>query len=120
MDIVTLPVGPRGRPASASARHTRQPNPADEAPRAHSAGPASQSAAGFERVVQGELLERQAARYQSTRAFLAERSMERAQPADRQPASGSQARPAILSYLSHSRTSSVAELPQGGSVDLLV
>lgn len=120
MDIVTLPVGPRGRPANASTRSAQQPQVADAVERAPKAGSAPPSTGTFERVVQGELLERHAARYQSTRAFLVERSMEHSQPADRQAASDGQARPAIRSYLQHTRPQSVAELTQGRSVDLLV
>jgi len=74
----------------------------------------------FERVVQGELLQREGMHYQSTRAFLIERSMERAQPAERQPASLYHSRPAIARYLNHSRPESVPDPTRGRSVNLVV
>lgn len=120
MDILALPVRPLGRPASSSAKPTQQPLAVEAAAWVQGSGSAARAPGAFERVVQGELLDRQATPYQSTRAFLTERSMERAQPAGRQSESPHQSRPAIASYLHHSRPESVPDLTQGRSVDLLV
>ena len=122
MDIVRLPVTPRGRPASASATQTRQPQPHTAAAvgRVEALGARQRPAGVPEAVLQGELLEQPRPLFQSTRAFLTERSLDRAQPAERQPASPDRSRPAINRYLNHSRPESVTELIQGRSVDLLV
>lgn len=120
MEIVRLPVAPLARPANPSTRQAQQPPFVAPAARAERPGPGPGAAGGFERVVQGELLEREGPRYQSTRAFLVERSMERAQPAERQPATLHQTRPAIARYLNHSRPESVPEMVQGRSLNLFV
>ncbi len=120
MDIVSLPVTPLARPAKSSARHAQQPHAVEGAGRPDLSGSRPRAAGRCERVVQGELLERQRAQYQSTQAFLVERSLERAQSADRQPASLYQTRPAIARYLNHSRLESVPELTRGRSVNLVV
>ena len=120
MDIVRLPLAPLARPANSSARHAQQPQAVEASGRVQASGSRARGAGAYERVVQGELLEREGTRYQSTRAFLTERSVERAHPAERQPASLYQARPAIARYLNHSRPESVPELTRGRSVNLVV
>ena len=120
MDIVRLPTTPAPRAAGSSAGQVQRPDVVERPGRVESAGDRARGVGAFERVVQGELLERPAAHYQSTRAFLHERSMEGAQPAERQPATLSQTRPAIARYLNHSRPESVPELTRGRSVDLVV
>jgi len=120
MEIVRLPLAPPGRAAHSSARPVQQPTVVAAAARAERAGSGPDAAGGVERVVQGELLEREAVRYQSTRAFLTERSMDHAKPADREPASLHQTRPAIARYLYHSRPESGPEPTQGRSLNLFV
>ena len=120
MDIVRLPTTPAPRAAGSSARQVQRPDAVERPGRVESAGDRARGFGAFERVVQGELLERPVAYYQSTRAFILERSMEGAQPAERQPATLSQTRPAIARYLNHSRPESVPELTRGRSVDLVV
>ncbi len=120
MDIVRLPVAPRGRPAAALAKQTQQPPPHAAAGRVEVLAPRQRPAGASERVVQGELLDKPGTLFQSTRAFLTERSLDRAQPSERQPASPDGSRPAINRYLNHSRPESLTELTQGRSVDLMV
>lgn len=121
MDIVRLPVAAPPRPASSSSRHVQQPHAVEGGGRTGVSDARARAPGAFERIVQGELLEREGAtRYQSTRAFLIERSVERAQPAEQQPASLYQTRPAIARYLNHSRPESVPELTRGRSVNLIV
>ena len=120
MDIVGLPLVPPLRAAGSSTRQAQQPHAVERIGRVESPGARARVAGTFERVVQGELLERERAQYQSTRAFLIERSMEGAQPAERQSASPYQTRPAIARYLNHSQPESVPELTRGRSVNLVV
>jgi len=120
MDLVRLPPTPVPRSAGGSAKHVQQPDAVESTGRAQPAATRTRAAGSFERVVQGELLEREAVNYQSTRAFILERSMEGAQPAERQPATLYQTRPAIARYLNHARPESVPELTRGRSVDLVV
>jgi hypothetical protein len=120
MDIVKLPVASLARPATSSARHAHQPHRVEGAGRAEASASRPRATGASERVVQGELLARERTPYQSTRAFLIGRSMERAQPAERQPTSLYQSRPAIVSYLHHSQPESLPELSRGCSVNLFV
>jgi len=120
MDIVRLPVAPP-RPAGSSARQVQQPHAVQGCGRPGVSGARAHAPGAPERIVQGELLEREGTtRYQSTRAFIVERSVEGAQPAERQPVTLYQTRPAIACYLNHSRSESVPELTRGRSVDLVV
>jgi hypothetical protein len=74
----------------------------------------------FQRVVQGELLHREHALYQSTRAFIDERKLDRAQPVGRQAESVKQARTAISQYLNNTGPEAGAEISQGSSVNFFV
>ena len=121
MDISGLPVTPLPRPATASARRASQPAAAVE--RLEAVGPSNPRPArraSFERVVQGELLQRARTSYQSTRAFLDERTLDRARPAERQAESLGQSRTAISRYLDNIRPEAVGELSQGRVVNFFV
>ena len=120
MDISRTPVTPLLRPASAPVRTTPQPASAEATGRVESPNP-RQAGGGFSgRVVQGELLHREHASYQSTRAFIDERSLDQAQPAGLQADSFTQARAAISSYLSNTRHDTGSEIGQGGAVNFFV
>jgi len=121
MDISRTPVTPLLRPASAPVRTTPQPASAEATGRVESPNP-RQAGGGFSgRVVQGELLHREHASYQSTRAFIDERSLDQAQPAGLQAESFTQARTAISSYLSNTRHDTTgSEIGQGGAVNFFV
>ena len=120
MDISRLPLVPLARPATSSFRSTQQAA-APEAVRP--VGASSQQAGAresFERVVQGELLHRERASYQSTRAFIQERTMDQTQPAGHQAGSFKQSRSAISHYLSHTRPETFSELTRGKAVNFFV
>ncbi len=119
MDITRLPVTPLGHPASASAKNTRQPVTVDAVARPAGAGAHGRSREPLERVVQGELLHRQRASYQSTRSFIDERSLDRALPAG-QEASPQQSRLALTRYLGNLGTGPVSEPSRGRSVNFFV
>ena len=119
MDISRIPATPLLRPASAPVRTTRQPA-SDEAGRVESLNP-RRAGGGFSGpVVQGELLHREHASYQSTRAFIDERSLDQAQPAGLQAESFTQARAAISRYLNNTRPEAGSEIGQGGAVNFFV
>jgi hypothetical protein len=119
MDISRIPATPLLRPASAPVRTTRQPA-SDEAGRVESLNP-RRAGGGFSGpVVQGELLHREHAPYQSTRAFIDERSLDQAQPAGLQAESFTQARAAISRYLSNTRPEAGSEIGQGSAVNFFV
>ena len=93
MDISRLPVTPLLRPASAAIRTSRQSASVEAVERLESQNARQAGRGPFERVVQGELLQRtHAAAYQSTRAFIDERSLDQAQPAGWRDGSLKQAR----------------------------
>ena len=117
MDISRLPVTPALGPASAPTPTNRRPAPAQAGQRPAD-GLAPQSGRGsVERVVQGELLQRESATYQSTRAFIDERNLQRAQPAGWQSGSLSRTRTAISSYLNNTGPEVAAGFSQGRSVN---
>jgi hypothetical protein len=118
MDITRLPVSPLSRPASASQTGVRQPASVDEAARADAARPHTREPRG--RIVEGELLRRQPAFYQSTRSFIDERNLDQARPAEQPVASPRQTRLAVSRYISNVRPEPVAELTQGRSVNFFV
>ena len=119
MDISRIPATPLLRPASAPVRTTRQPA-SDEAGRVESLNP-RRAGGGFSGpVVQGELLHREHASYQSTRAFIDERSLDQAQPAGLQAESFTQARAAISRYLNNTRPEAGSETGHGGTVNFFV
>jgi hypothetical protein len=120
MDISRLPVTPLLRPASAPVKTTRQPASVEELEPLETSNPRQAGRGSFARVVQGELLHREHTSYQSTRAFIDERSLDQAQPAGRQVESFNQARAAISRYLNNTRPEAAAELSQGRSVNFFV
>lgn len=73
-----------------------------------------------ERIVQGELLQRERSSYQSTRSFINERSADQTQPSERRPGGGYQSRSAVSLYLHNTRPEAAADLTQGQSVNLFV
>ena len=120
MDISRIPATPLLRPASAPVRTTPQPASDEAAGRVESLNP-RQAGGGFSgRVVQGELLHREHASYQSTRAFIDERSLDQAQPAGLQAESFTQARAAISRYLNNTRPEAGSEIGQGSAVNFFV
>ena len=120
MDISRLPVTSIGRPAN--------PNSMPQAAsRAIEAVESVRPAAGnrrtedvFERVVQGELLERERSSYQSTRSFINERSADQAQPGERQTGGSYQSRSAVSLYLNNTRPEAITDLTQGQAVNFFV
>jgi hypothetical protein len=120
MDISGLAVTPLPRPATASASSASQPATVERLARAGPSNPRPARHASFERVVQGELLHRARTPYQSTHAFLDERTLDRAQPAERQAESLTQSRTAISRYLDNTRPEAVSELSQGRAVNFFV
>jgi hypothetical protein len=120
MDISRLPVAPVLQPASAPVRTTRQPASAEVVERAEYLNPRQAGRGSSERVVQGELLHREPTSYQSTRAFIDERSLDQAQLAGLQAESFKQAHAAISRYLSNTRPAAGAEIGQGRAVNFFV
>ena len=117
MDITRLPVTPLARPTSAPQQGTRQPASVEAVARADAQPRVRESR---ERVVQGELLQRQRASYQSTRSFINERNLDQARPAGEPAASPQQSRLALNRYASNVRPEPVSELTQGRSVNFFV
>ena len=100
MELSRLPVAPLGRPVSNPQRSVRQQavTPGAGPVRA----PAAREAAAAP-VVQGELLARPRSLFQSTSAFLAERSLARARPTEQPHHPPPVSRAAIGSYLGNDR-----------------
>lgn len=121
MDISRLPAAPLLRPASATYTAAAPPHASAEGVGAvRSARPASRSGEGVERVVQGELLQRERTPYQSTRAFIDERRFEQASSGGQQSGAGRPSRAAISHYLNNTRSEAIADLAQGTSVNFFV
>ena len=120
MDISRLPVTPLLRPASAAIKTSRQPASAEAVERLQSRNARQASRESHARVVQGELLHRAQAAYQSTRAFIDERRLDQAQPAGWRDQSLSQARAAISRYVDNTRPEAAAESGRGRSVNFFV
>jgi hypothetical protein len=125
MDIVRLPVVPLARPAAAPPDKTATAVAAGVQPAAGPVAPAPRqrcTGEACEGVVQGELLERrERSFYQSTRAFLDERSLNHARPAEQAGrVNPQQSRSAIALYLNNARTESVSDLTQGSSINFFV
>jgi hypothetical protein len=120
MDISRLPVVPLAPPASASSKSSARVASAEgvESPRASRRG--APGGEGVECVVQGELLQRERTLYQSTRAYLSERSFENALSSDRDPDAARQGRSAIFHYLNNTRPEAIADLTQGQTVNYFV
>ena len=83
--------------------------------------PRQRTRESFERVVQGELLQKERTSYQSTRGFINERNAGQARPAagQREPGS-SQSHAAIFRYLNNTRPEAISDLTQGKSVNFFV
>jgi hypothetical protein len=120
MDISRLPVRPLAPPASTT--HNRSARVASVRAVESSAASRSGARAGdtVERVVQGELLQRERTYYQSTRAYLNERSFENARPSDCHARAGHPSGSAIFHYLNNTRPEAIADLTQGQSVNCFV
>lgn len=84
------------------------------------AGARPHGRASFERVVQGELLQRERTPYQSTRGFVAEHNMSRARFAGEPRNPGNPSRAAIHQYLNNTRPEAIAEQARGRSVNFFV
>lgn len=120
MDISRVPVAlaPQAAPV-----HNRTIRPSASVEAVESAGRTGQrprSRESFERVVQGELLQRERTPYQSTRGFVAEHNMGRARYANEQRDSGNSSRTAIHQYLNNTRPEAIAERARGKSVNFFV
>jgi len=82
--------------------------------------PRQRASEPFERVVQGELLQKERTPYQSTHGFISERNMDQARPAVGSRDTGNQSRAAIFQYLSNTRPEVTSDLTQGKSVNYFV
>jgi hypothetical protein len=120
MDISRLPVAPLVRPASAAYKSAPQAASVETVVAVESSRNTSRSSERFERVVQGELLQRERGSYQSTRAFIDERALDHAVPSERQASGGRQSRSAVSLYLNNTRPETAADLTQGRSVNFFV
>ncbi len=120
MDISRLPVTLALQPSPASIRSTRQPASVEVVEPVEKITARQRTRESFERVVQGELLQKARTPYQSTRGFVEERNMGQARPAAGQRDPGSQSRAAIFQYLNNMRPEAISELTQGKSVNFFV
>lgn len=119
MELTRLPATTWSRPTNNLTRTSTQPlSAAVEASKTTVSR--QRSRAPVERVVQGELLERDRYRYSTTRSFLHEHSLDQASPVERGAVSHFSNRGAISQYLNHVRPEPVAELTQGKAVDYFV
>jgi hypothetical protein len=73
-----------------------------------------------ERVVQGELLQRENTRYQSTRAFLDERAFDQSLTGQREVMTAPRSRAAISLYLNNAGREVAATSEQGRSINYFV
>ena len=121
MDISRVPATPLLRPASAAIKTGRQLASAEAVERLESPTSRQTGRESFERVVQGELLQRvPAAAYQSTHAFIDERRLDQARPAGWRDESLTQARAAISRYLNNAQPAAAADTSRGRSVNFSV
>ena len=118
MDISRLPLAPLARPATSTYSNARQAGSAGGAVPVEPSRPRPK--ASVERVVQGELLHKERTPYQSTRAYIDERTMDRTHPADHKDAVRVQSRSAISQYLNNTRPETVSELARGKAVNFYV
>ncbi len=121
MDITRLPLASYARPVTTPVNASLRATPGGAVESVSAAG----SEARFTserptRVVQGELLDRQRDTYQSTRAFVNERSVDQSRPADQPGVSALQSRSALFRYANNIRPESIADLTQGRSVNFFV
>ena len=120
MDVSRLSPVPLARAATSTFRGTQQVASSQAGQGVDGPDPRARTRETYEPVVQGELLHRERTAYQSTRAFIEERTMERAQPAGYRPESLNQSRSAISNYLSNTRPETLSEIAQGKSVNFFV
>lgn len=120
MDISKLPLAPPLRPAGPAFRGSPQATPVGVVEPVESSRDISRSGERFERVVQGELLQRERTLYQSTRAFINERTLDHAVPSEGRSNGGPQSRSAVSLYLNNTRAETIADLTQGRSVNFFV
>lgn len=119
MDITRLPVTTWSRPTNNLARTTTQPANVAVEP-SETTVSRQRSRAPVERVLQGELLERNRHPWSNTLSFLNERGRDQASPVEREAVSHYTNRGAISQYLNHAGPESVAELTQGKAVDYFI
>lgn len=117
MDVSRLLAAPLARPANTTYKNSARVTSAEGV---DSPAAPHRAARGVERVVQGELLQRERTFYQSTRAYLNERDFENPLPSERQAGIGRQGRTAIVHYLNNTRPEAIAELTQGQTVNYFV
>ena len=120
MDISRLPVTLPLQQSPASTRTTRQPASVEAVEPVEHIRPRQRTRESFERVVQGELLQKERTPYQSTRGFINERNVGQARPAAGQREPGSQSHAAIFQYLNNTRPEAISDLTQGKSVNFFV
>jgi hypothetical protein len=116
MEISRLPLTSAGRPASTTYTGTTRAAET-EAVAAVSSRPRARSSEQVERVVQGELLQRERTFYQSTRAFINERDFDQALSDSGRANVAPRSRAAISLYLNNARPEAVASLAQGQSIN---
>jgi hypothetical protein len=120
MDISRLPVTHLLQSSPASIKTNRQPASVEVVEPVEKIIPRHRTRESFERVVQGELLQKERTSYQSTRGFINERNVGQARPAVGQRDTGSQSRAAISQYLNNTRPEAISDLTQGKSVNFFV
>ena len=120
MDISRLPIAPLARPAASPFRGTQQARPVEVVASVEPSNPRTRTRESSATVVQGELLQRERSPYQSTRAFINERTMDQAQSADHASGSLKKSRSAISQYMNNTRPESLSELTQGKAVNFFV
>ena len=120
MDISRVPVALALQSSPVATRTVRQPASVEAVEPVGRAGPRQRTRESFERVVQGELLQKEHLSYQSTRGFVAERNMGQARSTTEQRDAGNQSRAAIYQYLNNTRPEAIADLARGKSVNFFV
>ena len=120
MDISRLPISPLARPATSPLKNTRQAAYAEPVAPVERLKPQTRVGESVERVVQGELLHREGTPYQSTRAFIDERTMDQTQSANHQAEPPGTARSAISRYMNNTQPESLSELTRGKAVNFFV
>jgi len=117
MEISRLPLTSAGRPASTAYTGTTRAVETEAVAAAVSSRPRARSSEQVERVVQGELLQRERTLYQSTRAFIDERDFDHALSDSGRANAAPRSRAAISLYLNNARPEPVAGLAQGRSIN---
>ena len=120
MDISRLPVVPWAPPAKSTYNSSARVASVEDVEPPRSSRRGSRGGEGVERVVQGELLQRDRTPYQSTSAYLSERNFENARPSEGNAGAARQNRSAIFHYLSNTRPEAVSDLTQGQTVNYFV